>query len=111
MAMAERFVADQGYTEAAVPDDVEIRPEGIEAGHTREERIHFRHGLLEPHAVGVFPHEPGAALTVVFRYRAAELTQRGVGRAVVIGQGERPIHLVHQDALLDHAESLCPSDG
>lgn len=111
VAAAERFVAEQGYTDAPVPDDVEIRPEGIEPGSTRAERIQFRHGTLEPHALGVFPHEPGAAITVVFRYRAAEQAQRGVGRAVVLEHDAEPTHIVHQDALLDHAAALCPNGG
>lgn len=110
VAAAERFVAEQGYTEAAVPDDVEVLPEGIEAGSTRAEWIQYRHGLLEPRAHGVFPNAAGSPITVLFRYRTPDPDHPGTGRALVLASDASP-HFVHQDAMLDHAVRLCPSGG
>ncbi|MCZ7680252.1 MAG: hypothetical protein M5U28_16385 [Sandaracinaceae bacterium] len=91
IAVAEAFVAAQGYTDAppTVSGDAIVR-EGIEG------TLEDRRGMLQPRAVRAFGGDGG--WTVVFAYQSPE--HAGRARALVIREGAPP-SFVHQDMLLE----------
>jgi hypothetical protein len=92
--LAEEFIARNGYTDLPVPDGTKLTLEPIEFASTREERLKFRHGTLEPKAAGAYPMAGGWMVT--FRRKGDNLDPDARRGAWVHDSGKR-IHLFHQD--------------
>ena len=91
--LAERFIAQNGYTDLPVPEDTKLTLEPIEFASSRSERLEFRHATLERRALGAYRIHGG--WTVTFRYNGYTLTDGK--RGVWVDDSRKRIRIFHQD--------------
>lgn len=101
--VAERFVAENGYTDLPPTSHLaNLSRESLEPTEVRA-RLRMRHDTLERAACGV-TGSPQTGWYVVFRYQGKPRSPRG--RAVEVTPYGRAVRVVHQDFLLKHARAL-----
>jgi hypothetical protein len=114
--VAEKFVAENGYTAVAASSNPLAR-ESLTLTRTGSDERLLRHNTLEPGAYGIFSgcprgkgSPPFAGWTVIFQYskqaRAKDesIDQRGVGRAVTMDEFGHDIMVQHKDIFLKAAQ-------
>ncbi|MBX9725063.1 MAG: TonB family protein [Candidatus Obscuribacterales bacterium] len=112
--IAEKFIAENGYTSAA-PISSPVARESLTMSETEAEERASRHDTLEPKAYGILPGSargkgspPYAGWTVIFRYSKRayllnELTDKEAhrcGRAVTMDEFGHEIMVQHKDIFL-----------
>lgn len=101
--MAERFVRDNGYTDAP---EGEIKRrldlESLERSHNRRELLRYRRNTLRPRAIGIKATGEGesASWAVAFDYAASPFSDRC--RVVTMTADGTKIHLEHQDGVREY---------
>ena len=108
VALAERFIAENGYTDLP-PDRTKLSHETIESESNTDKMLEQRHDTLERRAYGVRSGRKGSGpgWTVVFRYKHPRDGQmRSNGRAVTMNlDGSKP-RVEHVDFILRYAKKL-----
>ncbi|MEO8589901.1 MAG: hypothetical protein ABI432_11060 [Flavobacteriales bacterium] len=95
--LAERFVRDNGYTDA--PDSAiksQLDPESIELAEGRAELLKSRRNTLQPRAIGVKATDDG--LGVAFDY----VSHPGSCRVVTMHKDGTQIRIKHQDGIREY---------
>jgi len=93
--LAERFVAENGYTDLDLdPDRVGLTLESIEFASSTKDRLQFRRETLEPKAAGAYPM--GDGWEVQFSYKRGKDPAPDARRGVWVRPGKR-ITIFHQD--------------
>jgi hypothetical protein len=108
VALAEQFIAQNGYTDLA-PDKTKLSYETIEWESTVDRMLKERHGTLERRAYGIVRGRKGgsAGWTVVFRYtHRIDRHARSTGRAVTMNLDGSEPRVEHVDFLLRYARKL-----
>jgi CubicO group peptidase (beta-lactamase class C family) len=108
VALAERFIAENGYTDLP-PDKTKLSHETIEWESNTDKMLEQRHDTLERRAYGVRSGRKGSepGWTVVFRYKhPGDGRSRSNGRAVTMNlDGSKP-RVEHVDFILRYAKKL-----
>ena len=108
VALAEQFVAQNGYTDLA-PDKTKLSSETIEWESNVDRMLQERHGTLERRAYGIVRGRKGgsAGWTVVFRYtHPIDRHARSTGRALTMNLDGSEPRVEHVDFLLRYARKL-----
>jgi hypothetical protein len=108
VALAEQFIAQNGYTDLA-PDKTKLSYETIEWESNVDRMLKERHGTLERRAYGSVRGRKGgsAGWTVVFRYtHPIDRRARSSGRAVTMNLDGSEPRLEHVDFFLRYARRL-----
>ncbi len=100
---AERFIADNGYTDLPpLKDPRQLTYESIEWESNAEKMLQQRHDTLERKAYSISPRSKGGAgWTVGFRYKNGDTR---TGRAVTMNSDGGNIRVEHQDVFLQQLE-------
>jgi hypothetical protein len=108
VALAEQFIAQNGYTDL-MPDKTKLSYETIERESNVDRMLQERHGTLERRAYGIVRGRKGgsAGWTVVFRYtHPIDQRARSTGRAVTMNLDGSEPRVEHVDFLLRYARKL-----
>jgi len=108
VALAEQFVAQNGYTDLP-PDKTKLSYETIEWETNVDRMLQGRHDTLERRAYGIVSGRKGSSRgrTVVFRYRhPIDRRARSTGRAVTMNLDGSQARLEHVDFILRYARKL-----
>ena len=108
VALAEQFIAQNGYTDLA-PDKTKLSYETIEWESNVDRMLQERHGTLERRAYGIVHGRKGgsAGWTVVFRYtHPIDRRARSTGRAVTMNLDGSEPRVEHVDFILRYAKKL-----
>jgi hypothetical protein len=100
VALAEKFVKDNGYTAAPPLAPQDLTLESIERVPSREDLAEARHDSLQPRAYGYGLH--GRGWIVVFCWKS--IPEDEVGRAVTMYEDGSRIRMEHKDAILSVVE-------
>ncbi len=100
---AEKFIADNGYTDLPpLADPRQLTNESIEWESEPDKKIKLRHNSLERDAYSVSPgSRNGLGWTVGFRYKDGDSR---TGRAVTMDRDGGNIRVEHQDIFLQFLE-------
>jgi hypothetical protein len=115
--IAEYFIAQNGYTNAPpMADKSNLKLESLEYSSDPDEILAHRHNTLESKAYEVIRHRDNTGWTIVFRFSGTnEMYNRLAGanearykdgRAVVMDQYGREVHVEHQDIILGHGQRV-----
>ena len=99
VALAERFVAQNGYTLAKPQPPISY--ESLEWGRSDEQILSLRRATLQPKAYGYSCGERGCV--VIFRY-AGKGAPKDVGRAVTMDAVGQSLRVEHRDIFLRAAD-------
>ena len=103
VALAERFIAENGYTDLP-PDKTKLSYETIEWESNVDLMLKQRHNTLERRAYGVRRGGKGeSGWTVAFRYKRHP---GATGRAVTMNLDGTKARVEHQDFILRYAKRL-----
>lgn len=93
IGLAERFVAENGYTDLPIAGVAEtLAPEPVVFTSSRAEELESRRDTLERRAVSAY-NVPDGGWIVTIRYKGRDDRSRGV----VMDDFGRRIHILHQD--------------
>lgn len=102
VALAEKFVVENGYTNAA-PDRIKRRIdfESIEWAESRNELLKHRYNTLRPKAVGAKPSPKGAeiAWSVAFDYMPGTTDTQDICRVVTMDGNGSKMRIQHLDGV------------
>jgi len=102
IALAEKFVLENGYTSAG-PDRIkrELDPESIEWTEDRAETLRDRHDTLQPRAIGARSGRRGGAggWSIAFDYTARIEGARDACRVVTMDADGTNIRVEHVDGM------------
>ena len=108
VALAEQFIAQNGYTDLP-PDKTKLSYENIEWESDVDRLLKQRHNTLERRAYGFLQSRKSnkSGWTIVFRYKNPSGRQaRATGRAVTMNlDGSSPL-VEHEDFFLRYAKKL-----
>jgi len=108
VALAEQFIAQNGYTDLP-PDKTKLSYETIEWERNIDRMLQERHDTLERHAYGVRRGRKGGdpGWAVVFRYKHPfDRHARSTGRAVTMNLDGTEPRVEHVDFFLRYAKKL-----
>jgi cell division protein FtsL len=100
--LAERFIAQNGYTDLSAEKD-KLANESIELEESLEEKLKMRRDTLERKAYGISSGRKGGSpgWTVVFRYKhPSDQQMRSNGRAVTMNLDGSEMRVEHVDFIL-----------
>ena len=101
VAIAERFVSQQGYTDKPA-DKSQLVRESLERSSDVEKILASRHDTLLPKAFGIVPAGKSSAWLVIFQFKN-HTPERNTGRAVSVVENGKTVRIIHQDILLKAA--------